>query len=90
MVPVRREILRLITQAQPAERERRDALIAAMIGERRELTYQSRSIALDALAADVGTDLTVRSAVQQVADHDAAKALQNRAKQILADHPETA
>ncbi|MFZ2029985.1 MAG: hypothetical protein WAU68_06745 [Vitreimonas sp.] len=90
MVPVRREILRLITQAQPADRERRDALIAAIFGERRELTYPSRSIALDALADDVGKDLTVRSAIQQVADHDAAKTLQNRAKQILAAHPETA
>ncbi|MES1199434.1 MAG: hypothetical protein ABUS48_05570 [Pseudomonadota bacterium] len=90
MTPLRREIVRLITQALHGDRDRRDALIASLVGEHRELTYQSRTIALEALAEDAGRDLTVRHAIEQAASSDAAQTLRNKARQILEAHPEIA
>jgi hypothetical protein len=88
MTAVRRQIIGLIAEA-PASRDRTEALIAAMVGEYREATYQSRGVALTALAPDTGRNLRVRAAIEQVAAHDMARALRDQATQVLASHPLT-
>lgn len=88
MTMIRRQIIGLVAEA-PASRDRTEALIASMVGEHREATYQSRGVALNALAPDVGRNLRVRAAVEQVAAHDTARALRDQAAQIIASNPMT-
>jgi len=88
MTMIRRQIIGLIAAA-PIGRERTEALIAAIVGEHREATYQARGVALAAITPDTGRNLRVRSVVEQVAAHDAARALRDEAAKILAAHPLT-
>ena len=87
MTDTRRAIVAAIVEAKPSI-ERTEALISVMVGERKEATFRTRQLALDALAPSVGTNLRVRGAVEQVASHDGAKVLQQRAEGILQAHPD--
>lgn len=87
MTDARRAIVAAIVEAKPSI-ERTEALISVMVGERREATFRTRQLALDALAPAVGTNLRVKGAVEQVASHDGAQGLQQRAQGILRAHPD--
>lgn len=89
MLEVRRRIVRMIVEDQRSP-ERRERLIEAMIGENHEPYAQGRRVALDALAPDVGRDLRVRNAIEQVKEHDGSGVLQKLAGDILAKSPEVA
>jgi len=82
MHDVRARIVTMITQSRYSF-ERTDRLIEAMVGEYRESYQRARGTALDALAPDIGINLRIQAAIQQVADHDGAQALRKRAKQYL-------
>lgn len=90
MWSVRRNIVSLIASAPPHLADRTEALLGALVGERREPRYEARQTALDALAPLIGVNLRVRAAIQQVASHDGARALRDRAQRILDQNPETA
>ncbi|MBL8542758.1 MAG: hypothetical protein JNJ63_03025 [Hyphomonadaceae bacterium] len=92
MLDVRRRIVRMISVTDdPIQRtERTERLLEALIGEHREPYAQARRVALDALAPDTGINLRIRQAIEQVAAHDGAQAMRNRASEILRLHPETA
>lgn len=87
MRAARRSIVIAMVDARPSI-ERTEALISVMVGERKEAMYQTRQLALDALAPFVGINLRVRAAVEQVASHDGAQALRARAAAVLAEHPD--
>lgn len=90
MADVRRRIVGLIVQnKEPADRaDRRNALIEAMVGENREGYAQARRLALDTLAPNIGIDLTIRTAIEQVRDLDGSNALKKHAAEVLSQHPE--
>ncbi|MBX3429304.1 MAG: hypothetical protein KF779_06960 [Hyphomonadaceae bacterium] len=91
MADVRRRIVGLIVQnREPVDRgDRRNALLDAMVGEHREGYAQARRVALDALAPEIGIDLAIRKAIEQVADQDTSEVLKKHAKTVLREHPET-
>lgn len=91
MADIRKRIVGLIVQnREPADRaDRKNALLDAMVGEHREGYAQARRLALDALAPEIGIDLAIRTAIQQVADQDGSEALKKHAKSVLREHPET-
>jgi hypothetical protein len=88
MANLRRTLVRLITEA-PRSPEKALALASALAGENREPVVYARLVALEALAQVVATNLQARNAVRQAADHDGAPTLKKRAREILADNPET-
>lgn len=91
MQDVRRRIVTLIARdLDLADRVERTArLLEALVGEQRESYQTARRVALDALAVDTGINLRIRNALEQVAAHDGARALQKEAAEILARYPET-
>lgn len=86
---VRKRLVRLLAQSDRSV-ERTELLIEAMIGEHRESYQGGRSVALDALAPDIGINMRIKNAVRQVRDHDGAKALRDRAAELLSLHPDKA
>lgn len=88
MREVRQRLVTMITQA-PRSAERTDRLIEAMVGESREAYQRARGTALEALAPEIGINLRIKYAIQQVADHDGAQALRKKAQEVLSSYRET-
>lgn len=86
---VRKRLVKLLAQSEHSV-ERTEFLIEALIGEQRESYQGGRAVALDALSPAIGINIRVKNAVKQVQDHDGAKALREKAAELLARHPDKA
>lgn len=88
----RKRIVELIVQAEgdTQRKERINALITVLTGEKKEPLYQTRELALDALAPYVAGNERVRAAFKQVAEHDWSRRLKEKARDVLDRNPDVA
>lgn len=86
---VRKRLVKFLTQSERSV-ERTELLIEALIGEQRESYQGGRGVALDALAPDIGINIRIKNAVQQVKEHDGAKAMREKATKLLEGYKDKA